>query len=57
MRLRRRLIGLAVASTTAGVAGVVVDRVVDRRRRAVLPEVGELGLVQAAVEWARQENA
>lgn len=49
MRLRKRLIGLAVASTTAGVAGVVVDRVVDRRRRAVLPEVGELGSLTGAV--------
>lgn len=43
MRLRNRLIGLAVASTTAAVAGVVVDRRIDRRRQAVVTEVGELG--------------
>jgi pimeloyl-ACP methyl ester carboxylesterase len=43
MRLRNRLVGLAVASTTAAVAGVLVDRRISQRRRAVLAEAGELG--------------
>jgi len=53
MRLRSRLIGLAVASTAAVVAGAVVDQRIDRRRRAVLAEVAELGSLTGEVRTVR----
>ena len=43
MALRSRLIGLAVAGTAAAVAGVVVDRRIDRSRRAALTGADRLG--------------
>jgi pimeloyl-ACP methyl ester carboxylesterase len=49
MTLRNRLIGLAVASTAAAVAGVVVDRRIDRRRRAVLTEADAMGSLTGEV--------
>jgi pimeloyl-ACP methyl ester carboxylesterase len=41
--VRNRLIGLAAAGTAAAVAGVIAERRVGRRRRAVLRETSELG--------------
>jgi pimeloyl-ACP methyl ester carboxylesterase len=41
MRLRNRLIGLAVASATSTAVGVLVDRRISRRRRSVSAEVDQ----------------
>lgn len=49
MRLRNRLIGLAVASATAAAAGVLVDRRISQRRRAVQADVGQLGALTGGV--------
>ena len=43
MGLRSRLVGLAAAGTAAAVAGVVVERRIDKRRRTVLFEADALG--------------
>lgn len=51
MRLRNRLVGLAVASATATAAGVLVDRRISRRRRAVSAEVDQLGSLRGDV-WS-----
>jgi pimeloyl-ACP methyl ester carboxylesterase len=51
MRLRNRLIGLAVASATATAAGVLVDRRISRRRRSVSAEVDQWGSLTGDV-WS-----